>query len=94
MNLHIKDKFELIDLARPGTQARKYVRPYVMISSSAQDSVFKEGDILDANATTNLVNDVVKSSIGGIKCVILTQAEYDALEYYDPNTIYFIIEGE
>lgn len=91
MNLHIKDKFELADLVRAGSQARRYVRPRVMIAD-ATDGVFAEGDMIDANATNNLVKDTIKSLEGGIKLIIMTQEEYNELEEYEPHTVYFITE--
>lgn len=54
MNLHLKDKYPLLDLATLGTRARRYVRPDVMVSDEKY-GVFKEGDILDANATYQLI---------------------------------------
>jgi hypothetical protein len=54
MNLHLKDKYPLLDLATLGTRARRYVRPSVMVSDEKY-GVFKEGDILDANATYQLI---------------------------------------
>lgn len=96
MNLHIKNKFELVDLVKFGTQARKYVKPYVMFSDSS-NGIFKDGDMLDANATYNLSKHLVDNAVAEIqsqilKHVVLTQEEYDALETYEPNTIYLIIE--
>ena len=91
MNLHIKDKFKLTDLASLGTRARKYVRPYVMISD-AEEGIFHEGDLLDANATYNLVEEKIQEhDDDSVKCIVITQSEYDALEVYEPNAIYFIV---
>ena len=54
-NLCIKDKHALTDLARFGTQARKHMHPDVLIGNHARCPSFKEGDILDANATYDLI---------------------------------------
>lgn len=54
-NPQIKDKYSLIDLTRYGTKARKHVHSDVLIGTHPPFSIFKEGDILDANATLNLM---------------------------------------
>ena len=51
----IKDKYALIDFAKHGTAARKYMHPDVLIGNHVDYPSFKEGDILDANATFDLV---------------------------------------
>ena len=53
--------------------------------------------MLDANATYNLSKQMTDSAVEKIeqqliKHVILTQEEYDALETYEPNTLYLIVE--
>lgn len=56
MILGIKKKHALKDLAQFGTAARKDMHPNVLIGNyPPSHPVFKEGDILDANATLNLV---------------------------------------
>ena len=54
-NSQIKDKYSLVDLARYGTKARKHVHSDVLIGAHPPYPMFKEGDILDANATFNLI---------------------------------------
>lgn len=51
----IKDRYALVDLARYGTRARKHVHSDVLIGFHPPVSIFKPGDILDANATFNLI---------------------------------------
>ena len=51
----IKDKHPLIDLARYGTKSRKSVHPDLLIGTHPPYPIFKEGDILDGNATFNLI---------------------------------------
>lgn len=52
----IKDKHSLVDLTRYGTRARKHIHPDVLIGNyPEQHPLFKEGDILDGNATFNLI---------------------------------------
>lgn len=53
--LCIKDKHALRDLARFGTEARRHMHPDVLIGNHAEYPRFREGDILDANATFDLV---------------------------------------
>lgn len=55
--LRIKDKHSLVDLATYGTKARKKVHSEVLIGEKTCQPAFKEGDILDANATFNLIQD-------------------------------------
>lgn len=54
-NPQIKDKYSLIDLTRYGTKARKHVHSDVLIGTHPPFPLFKEGDILDANAVLNLM---------------------------------------
>lgn len=63
MNLHINDKFSLSDLVTKGSAARRYVKPNVLISD-AKDSVFAEGDIIDANAVYRLIKDLSVNDLG------------------------------
>lgn len=52
----IKDKKKLINLANYGTAERREMRPRVLIGAG-KEKPFIEGDILDANATQNLIED-------------------------------------
>lgn len=52
----IKDKKKLINLANYGTAERRQMRPRVLIGAG-EEKPFIEGDILDANATQNLIED-------------------------------------
>ena len=57
-NPRLKDKHSLVDLSRYGTESRKSVHPDVLIGDYPRECpAFKEGDILDANATLNLIQD-------------------------------------
>lgn len=53
----IKEKHSLVDLATYGTESRKDIHSGVLIGSYQGKPMFKEGDILDANATLNLIQD-------------------------------------
>ena len=56
MDLGIKNKHALIDLARHGTLARKHIHPDLLIGNyPVGKNVFREGDILDANGVLNLI---------------------------------------
>lgn len=95
MNLHLTDKFELVDLATLGSRARKYIKPNVLFSDERR-GIFEKGDILDANATYLLTKDMLKNipgGSGGFTHVVITQSEYDNLDSYDQNTIYFIVDS-
>ena len=59
MNLDIKDQLGFIDLATYGSQARKEVHSKVLISAT-KERLFREGDILDANAVYQLLQKYVK----------------------------------
>lgn len=52
---YIKDKHSLVDLARYGSKSRRSVHSDVLIGDHPPFPIFKEGDILDANATYNLI---------------------------------------
>ena len=55
-NSNIRYKVPLIDFARYGTEARKITRPDVLVGEyDIRCPLFKEGDILDANATFNFI---------------------------------------
>lgn len=58
MNLDLKNRLELIDLATYGSQARKEIHPKVLVSA-ANSQLFEEGDILDANAVYELLRRYV-----------------------------------
>lgn len=51
----IKDKHPLIDLARYGTKSRKSIHPDLLVGEHCGYPLFREGDILDGNATLNLI---------------------------------------
>ena len=54
--LGIKDKYPLIDFAKYGTKARLRMHPDLLIGSHPIcKQLFKEGDVLDANAVYNLI---------------------------------------
>lgn len=54
-NPQIKEKHTLINLAKYGTESRKNIHPDVLIGTHPNKPLFKEGDILDGNATLNLI---------------------------------------
>lgn len=67
MDLGIKNKHALIDLARHGTLARKHIHPDLLIGNYCPGkNVFREGDILDANAVLNLVYDIIDNNTSQI----------------------------
>ncbi len=51
----IKDRYPLIDFAQYGSRARRNMRPNVLIGDYCALPLFKDGDILDANAIFNLI---------------------------------------
>lgn len=51
----IKDRHPLIDFAYYGSKARRHAHPDVLIGEHCAHPLFKEGDILDANAIFNLI---------------------------------------
>ena len=53
----IKDKHSLVDLATYGSKSRRKIHSEVLIGEHPYPPKFKEGDILDANATFNLIQD-------------------------------------
>lgn len=58
IRLGIKGKHPLRDLAHFGTDARRHAHPDVLIGNYPPNRpLFREGDILDANATLNLILD-------------------------------------
>lgn len=54
-NPQVKEKHNLIDLAKYGTESRKSIHSDVLIGTHPDKPLFKEGDILDGNATLNLI---------------------------------------
>lgn len=65
VKLGIKDKHALRDLAHYGTEARLHMHPDVLIGNYPTNKpLFREGDILDANATLNLILDNKNDSEG------------------------------
>lgn len=54
-NPQIKEKHNLIDLAKYGTESRKSIHSDVLIGTHPDKPLFREGDILDGNATLNLI---------------------------------------
>ena len=56
--LFIKDKHPLIDFAYYGSKARRAAHPDVLLGGYTECPMFREGDILDANAVLNLVKCV------------------------------------
>lgn len=57
MKPQIKERHSLVDLATYGTKSRKKIHSEVLIGNHPYNPIFKEGDILDANATFNLIQD-------------------------------------
>ena len=56
IRLGIKNKFPLIDFAKYGTLGRKKMHPDLLIGNYPTEApLFKEGDILDANAVYDLI---------------------------------------
>ena len=56
IRLGIKNKFPLIDFAKYGTLGRKKMHPDLLIGNYPTETpLFKEGDILDANAVYDLI---------------------------------------
>lgn len=68
----IKDRYPLIDFAQYGSRARRNMRPNVLIGDYCALPLFKDGDILDANAIFNL-----------IKCT--RWKEWDSIEKIDTH---------
>lgn len=54
-NPQVKEKHNLIDLAKYGTESRKSIHSDVLIGTHPDKPLFREGDILDGNATLNLI---------------------------------------
>ena len=54
----IKEKHSLVDLARYGTRSRKNIHPDVLIGLHPCPPIYKEGDLLDANAVLDLIKNI------------------------------------
>ena len=54
----IKEKHSLVDLARYGTRSRKNIHPDVLVGVHPYPPIYKEGDLLDANATLDLIKNL------------------------------------
>lgn len=54
----IKEKHPLVDLARYGTRSRKNIHPDVLIGVHPCHPIYKEGDLLDANAVLDLIKNL------------------------------------
>lgn len=51
----IKERHSLVDLAKYGTRSRKNIHSDILIGEHPPYPIFREGDILDGNATFNLI---------------------------------------
>lgn len=79
----IKDKHSLVDLATYGSKSRRKIHSEVLIGEHPYPPIFKEGDILDANATFNLIQDTYdqeKINDALSKFVDKHEAEFHELE--------------
>lgn len=54
----IKEKHSLVDLARYGTRSRKNIHSDVLVGVHPYPPIYKEGDLLDANATLDLIKNL------------------------------------
>lgn len=57
-------KYDLKDLISPGSRARREVRSDLLVGNTSNG--YDEGDILDANATKELISEKVTEATGGI----------------------------
>lgn len=64
-----------------------YNYPYTHEDLIFDDSNTTLSEKLDSKASTEFVNEM----LSGLKLVQMTQAEYDALEEKDSNTLYIIV---
>lgn len=64
-----------------------YNYPYTHEDLIFDDDNMTLSEKLDSKASTEFVNDM----LSGLKLVQMTQAEYDALQEKDSNTLYIII---
>ena len=55
-------KYDLKDLISPGSRARREVRSDLLVGNTS--SGYDEGDILDANATKELITEKVQEIAG------------------------------
>lgn len=82
--LFIKDKHPLIDFAYYGSKARRAAHPDVLLGGYTECPMFREGDILDANAVLNLV-----------KCVRWNEwASQEKLEKHIEDTIIHVTQED
>lgn len=52
---------------------------------------FDPSDRFDLANGLNANMDTIDEAFGGVKLLKLTQSEYDALEFKDPDTLYIVI---
>ena len=57
-------KYDLKDLISPGSRARREVRSDLLVGDTSNG--YGEGDILDANATKELISEKVTEVTGGV----------------------------
>lgn len=82
--LFIKDKHPLIDFAYYGSKARRAAHPDVLLGGYTECPMFREGDILDANAVLNLV-----------KCVRWNEwASQEKLEQHIEDTVIHVTQED
>ena len=82
--LFIKDKHPLIDFAYYGSKARRAAHPDVLLGGYTECPMFREGDILDANAVLNLV-----------KCVRWNEwASQEKLEKHIEDTVIHVTQED
>lgn len=87
INLGIKNRHPLRDLAHFGTDARRHMHPDVLIGNyPGNRPLFREGDILDANATFNLILDnKTDANVDGLESRI-KKTEKDIKDNYNALT--------
>lgn len=59
----IKEKHELVDLSTYGSESRRKIHSDVLVGHHGRKPLFKEGDILDANATFNLIRKMYNKDL-------------------------------
>lgn len=66
---------------------------FVTVARS-EGSISQEGDAFSAENMNDLEQriEAAMGAFGGLSLVSCTQAEYDALEEKDPDTLYFIVD--
>lgn len=57
-------KYDLKDLISPGSRARREVRSDLLVGNTSNG--YDEGDILDANATKELISEKVQEATGNV----------------------------